>query len=293
MRKLLTLSGITIAICVFALAGGNASAQPSEEMQQQMRLMRTLMEGIALGPEIFRDIDKEQVGMTDEQIGSLSVKMMEALRPLEQEMQKKFGSPSDITQEHISDIAETASTMMSKASEIYRTVLNDAFPPEMVKRFDTFAFQRYGGVFGGSLNVENLATLNLSAEQKEKAAKIVEQLNRERFELIFSLRFAGGLDNEEKMKEILEKIVSLTQRGQNEIEALLTPEQKKLVVELMADVPEKHRFLDDYLKNRPWRLDESSWKPGDGAPPKLDNYPGEMRPESTNTGGGGRVFPGN
>jgi hypothetical protein len=87
--------------------------------------------------------------------------------------------------------------------------------------------------------------------------------------------------NEELIKETIEKIVSLTRRGQREIEALLTPEQKKRAEELMAEVPEKYRFLSEYLNNRPWRLDESNWKPGDGPPPNLENYPGEMRPERT------------
>ena len=244
--------------------------------------------------EIFQNIDKEQMGITDEQMHSLEVKMEEALRPLAEEMQKKYGrNPREFVQDKIGEIVESVSTLMPKMNEIYRTAMNDTLSVETIKRIDTVAFQKFGGVFGGALNVENLVALNLSTEQKEKAANIVEQLNRERFEFIISLEMnrEPGLDLD-KVEEINEKIVSLTRRGQREIEALLTPEQKKLAEELMAAVPEQYRFLNDYLKNRPWRLDESNWKPGDGVPPNLENHPGEMRPERPNTGGGGRAFPG-
>ena len=288
MRKLISILLIAVVFCVFVLSGGNAFSQPSEEMLKQVRLMQTLMEGIALGPDIFQDIDKEQMGITDEQIDSLRTKMMESLQPLAEEMQKKYGrNPNEFAQDKIGEIAEVLSTLVPKANEIYRTVMDDTLSAETIKRIDTASFQKFGGVFGGTLNVENLAALNLSADQKEKSTRIVEQLNRERFELLFSLDMNRGLDLD-KTTEIMEKIVSLTRRGQNEIEALLTPEQKKLAEELMADVPEQYRFMSDYLANRPWRLDESSWKPGDSAPPNLENYPGEMRLERPR--GGGRAF---
>ena len=51
----------------------------------------------------------------------------------------------------------------------------------------------------------------------------------------------------------------------------------KLAKEIIAETPDKLRFMSDYLKDRPWRLDESTWNPGDGAPPDLENYPREMR----------------
>jgi hypothetical protein len=192
----------------------------------------------------------------------------------------------------VGEVAETISTFIPQINEISKKAMKETLSAETIKRIDTDTFQRFGGVFGGALNVENLAALNLSAEQKEKAAAIVEKLNRERFELVFSMEVGRQSADEGpdlgKMKELTEKLISLTRRGQWEIEAMLTPEQRKLAGELMADVPEQYRFLNDYLANRPWRLDESRWKPGDGAPPNLENYPGEMRPERTP---GERTFP--
>jgi len=187
MRKLISILLIAVVFCVFVLSGGNAFSQPSEEMLKQVRLMQTLMEGIALGPDIFQDIDKEQMGITDEQIDSLRTKMMESLQPLAEEMQKKYGrNPNEFAQDKIGEIAEVLSTLVPKANEIYRTVMDDTLSAETIKRIDTASFQKFGGVFGGTLNVENLAALNLSADQKEKSTRIVEQLNRERFELLFS-----------------------------------------------------------------------------------------------------------
>ena len=290
MRKLLPLLLIVVVFGVFMLSSGNASAQPSDEMQKQMQLVQTLTQGAMSGPNLIWFADKERMGISDEQLRSYSVKMREAIRPLQEEIEKKVGNPDGLRQEEIGDVAESVSTLMPKMNEIYRTAMNETFTAETIKRIDTVTFQRYGGVFGGAMNIENLAVMNLSAEQKEKIAKIDEQFNRERFELIFSLRVGDVHDHEEKIREITDKIISLTRRGQREIEALLTPEQEKLAEKLMADVPEQHRFLNDFLKNRPWRLDESRWQPGDGAPPNLENYPGEMRPERKP---GERTFPGN
>ena len=255
MRKALMIVLFAIVLRVGGLSGGDAFSQPSEEVQQQIiQLNLTLMQGTMLGPEIFWGIDKEQLRITDEQIVSLRMKMNEAIRPFEEELRNKFGNPGDLTQERISDIAETMSMIVPKANEIYRNTMNETFSAETIKQIDTVAFQRFGGVFGGALNVENLSALDLSDEQKEKAAKIIDQLNRERFGFAFSTttnRMAKGeADLEELLEEMKEKseaIVSITRRGQREIEALLTPEQKKLADELMAEVPEKYRFLSEYL----------------------------------------------
>ena len=305
MRKsLLLLLAVVLYVCV--PAWGNASAQPPEvqamgpmsEEMEQMGVMSTIAEGMMksefLQSVMLFPVDADEMGITREQIENMREKLAEAQMVLIiTEVQKKFGEgpPPDITSETIADIVEIFNEVIPKINDAARKAMADTLSAETVKRLDVLAFQTSGGVFGGALNVDNLAPLNLSDEQKEKAAQIVEKLNRERLELFFLMDIdikPGEEPDAEKMKETLEKVVSLTRRGQGEIEALLTDEQKKLAAQLMAEVPEKYRFMSDYLAKRPWRLDESNWKPGDGVP----DYPNpnrEVTPERTD----GRPFPGN
>jgi len=300
MRKLLSFLLIAVAFCVFTQSGGNALSQPSEEIQEQRQLMSAIMTGMMPTPIFLGDFRRghnnldETGDATPEQFREFSLKINEKFSVFGEEMRKKFGGPGDTTHEQLGDVAETMASVFPKANDVYREVMKETFSAEAVKRMNILSFQAYGGVFGGALNVENLAPLNLTDEQKEKAANIVEKLNRERIELVLSaeinMRSDEGQDIEAIMKETMDKLVSITRRGQNEIEALLTPEQKKRAEELMVDVPEQYRFLNDYLAKRPWRLDESSWKPGDGAPPNLENHPGEMRLERVPPD---RPFPGN
>ena len=271
------------------------AAQPSEEEMQQMsgvQLLENVMEGMMPGPQMLQSNQEERdrLGITKEQWNQFNEKMVEAFEPFEREMEKFGDSFSDISPGRLGEAAEAMTKILGKADEVADKVMRDNFPAETIKRIETASFQKYGGAFGGALNVKNLAPLNLSAEQKEKARQIIDKLNRERLELVLSLDANPRNGQGPDVVGITEKIVSLTKRGQREIEDLLTPEQKKQAEKLMADIPEEYRFLNDYLANRPWRLDESSWKPGDGPPATKENWPGETRPERPR---GERVFPEN
>lgn len=279
---------------------GFASALISEDMQRQIKLMSVLMNGMVQTPGFLDDFHRENVnsdemgGITPEQLEQFRLLTLKKYEVFETEMREKFGGPGDITQDQLGGVAETLASMFPKINDTYRETMEEMFSAETVKQMDTISFQAFGGVFGGALSVGNLATLNLTDEQKEMAAKIVEQQNRERIELMYSIRInvrpEEGQDMEKLMKDMLDEIIALTRRGQQEIEKLLTPAQKRLADELMAAAPEKYRFLNDFLDNRPWRLNGTRWQPGDGPPPNLNNYPGEMRRERVP---GVRQFPGN
>ena len=271
------------------------SEMPSEEeAMRQMQLIQNVMEGMMPGPQMFtrggKDSEerREKLGVSEEQMQKISEGMREAAESFQKEMSEKFGNHHDLSPEKRGEAAEALVGMLPKLDEVSDKVMRETWSVETIKRIETVSFQKYGGTFGGALNVKNLAPLNLSDEQKAKAKQIVSKLNRERLELIFSLDAKPQDGQMPDIAGITEKIISLTRRGQREIEALLSPEQKKLAEELMADVPEEYRFLNDYLANRPWRLDESSWNPGDGPPPTMENWPGEMRPERSPRGE--RVF---
>ena len=220
--------------------------------------------------------------------------IQKSIKPYAEKIDEAIGRGpiSKMTREQISNLAESVASHLTKINEATRKTMKEALSAETVEQLDILAFHKYGGMFGGALNANNLTVLNLTGEQREKAAKIAEKVNSELYDVFYSSmqnRNPSGELDDETFLEIVEKMVSLTRRGQREIEALLTVEQKKLADELMAEVPEKYQFLSEYLNNRPWRLDESNWKPGDGAPPNLENYPGEMRPKRTPREG--RSFP--
>ena len=289
---------ILIPLAVLVLGVGLTcplAAQPSER-DMQMSLMNDVMEGMMPGPQMFtrgenRDKQREKLGVSEEQMQKIFEGMREAAELFQKEMSEKFGNHHDLSPEKRGEAAEVMVGMLSKLDEVSDKIIRETLSAETIKRIETTSFQKYGGTFGGALNVKNLTPLNLSAEQKEKARQIVDKLNRERLELIFALDAKPQDGQEPDIAGITEKLISLTRRGQREIEALLTPDQKKLAEELMADIPEEYRFLKDYLANRPWRLDESNWKPGDGPPPTMENWPGEERRSERPRGE--RPFPGN
>ncbi|MDR1492944.1 MAG: hypothetical protein LBT05_09515 [Planctomycetaceae bacterium] len=275
------------------LSGGmftfHAGAQQSDtpkgidpEEWRQVQLMGTMMQGMSSPILSLRFIDGEtqkNLGITQEQMREILKKSQETFQSYEEEIQKKYGSPKNFSMEKTPEIAEDLSKMMKKVNEISQNLMKETFSEDAMQKIDQYKFQQFGGTFSGALSVTNLATLHLTDEQKEKANAILEKLNKERFPLI--LQMGKEISQTEKnpalINELLDKIISQTIRGQKEIETLFTPEQMKLADEIMAETPDNMRFMSNYLKNRPWRLDESSWKPGDGAPPDLENYPREMR----------------
>ena len=258
MRKPLPLLSVVIMFCVFILSG--CWSEEEEEMMQAIHLLSILNARNVFEPVIFLNIDKERTGMTDEQARLVQTKIKESLIPFEEELQEKFGNFGDFKRDQLGDMVEAALKNLSRTNEITRQIIKETLPADVIKRLENDMFRGFGGVFGGALNAENLAPLDLTDEQREKAAQIVEKLDRERLELIFLLfmsidKKAGEepdlADVLGKFRELNEKVISITRRGQREIEALLTAEQKKRTEELMADVPERYRLLTDYLKNHP------------------------------------------
>jgi Spy/CpxP family protein refolding chaperone len=266
------LAILLIVICV-GVSGCTDSAQPSpEELEilkelaegiQQAQFSATLLMGMVLYPTFFL----EDAGASREQIDEVNEKQQIIFDELHERTPLLENSTP-------AQKIERWMAMLPQRNEAMRNVWKESFSEEVVKQIDTLIFQNFGGVFGGALNVNILATLELTDEQYEKVAAIIEELNRERFELHFSRKklnvpvdFDKMKDNKgwkefndnwkeikenlENMKEVNEKMVTLTRRGQKEIEALLTDEQKKRAEELMADVPEKYRFMKNYLEKHP------------------------------------------
>ena len=277
------LIAFLVTVCV--VSQGNVFSREGEAVDQELlrreRLNDTLIQGMApesffLNETVLEAMQSADV-VTREQRQRISQKMEELQQTFIVEMQKVMESPSQLRPENYQDVANHLGIVMTKISHESHQAIKENFRPEKWEAAAKSDFQQFGGTFGGALRTSHLDVLELSEEQKAKTDEIVEKLNQERFLLVLAMRDTE--DSIEKLRELTDKLISITRRGQKEIESLLTPEQLEKAKQLMADIPEEFRLFNDYLQNRPWRLDESNWKPGDGPPPNLENYPGEKRPE--------------
>ena len=253
MRKLL-LSFTAVMFFAFATDVGRASAQelPDAELRT---LGDALLDGMGM-PRFFRHVvypvgdSREEYpgGATREQMEECLLDISDAIHPLNVELEEKI-SLSTISHDQLGELAEAMTAQLPKTNEAVWKVMKETLPAKTVEQIEIQAFQHSGGIFGGALAIENLSPLDLTAEQREAVEKIVEERNRERIELFLGIsgpspKFAAA----EEVREILEKVISLTRDGQREVELLLTDEQKQRAEELMADVPERIRVLSDYLK---------------------------------------------
>ena len=255
MRKLLLSF---VAIMFLAVYVGHASAQekPEEVYEQQTNIVYALMVGATKNHNVM--FEPYWADATNEQITNFSEKMTEAIEPFNKELQEKVGDLGELSRDKLDKLAETLAALSPKFNAIVWKIMEETLPAEVVEKIEIRAFQQAGGIFGGALAIENLSVLRLDAQQKEKAVKIVEEVNREFFKLLYSPQFIIESVEEPEiapvtviLKENVEKIISLLRDAQHEIESLLTDEQKQRAEELMADVPEEIRFLSNYLKNHP------------------------------------------
>ncbi|MDR1960631.1 MAG: hypothetical protein LBQ54_16595, partial [Planctomycetaceae bacterium] len=266
--------------------------------QQQVTLNETLWQGTIAARYLIKTAP-EDMGITPE-LHRNSRQKMEEVFLLEKNISDKYPYEQfhTFSPEKISDMAKDMAGYVEVLNSIINKTIQESFPAEAAAKLNRNRFQRFGGIFGGAFHSENLAVLNLTPEQKEKADAVVQKFSRERLELLLLMEqrreqlspslhtVDGNWDRQtkldqvaEEMKWFNEKLISLALRGQREIEAILTDAQKDLAEKLMTEVPEEQRFLADYLAKRPKRLEDFSWKPGDGVPENMDNYPGEVKPK--------------
>ena len=234
----------------FAVCGSHASAQAPRKVvvnvsklsEEEFQLMEFKFALTAFMPTFPKDITAAKRRKIEE-------KIKEIILLQNKEFQEKFGDLDNSSGDRQGEVSEFMAASGHKVYEATWNFIRETLPAETVEEMEILTFQQSGGVFGGTRFVENLAPLRLTAEQKENVEKIIEKLFPEYFELLVSLDMMEP--DLEAVRETLEKMVSLLRGGQQEIEAILTDEQKQRAEELMADVPEGIRFLSDYLKNHP------------------------------------------
>jgi len=151
----------------------------------------------------------------------------------------------------------------------------------------TLVFQSIGGVDSPLINMDTLATLNLTNEQREKAKATFNEMEAERraqmeesLKLIEKAVEKGGVNMspedrraiEEEGRAIQSKILATGKKLGDQLRTHLTQEQLDLAKRLMADRP---GFLPPLPRQTWGKIMESyvpgldSWRPGQGAPKEL------------------------
>jgi len=156
--------------------------------------------------------------------------------------------------------------------------------PEQKNKARTLVFQSTGGIDSPLVNMDALATLNLTDAQKEKAKATLSNFDTERFaqleeglQLVEKAIAKGGVNMsaedrkaiEEEGQVLQSKILTTGKKYGDELRTFLTQEQLDLEKRLMAERP---GFLPPLPRAR-WGMmmgeyvpGLDSWMPGQGAP---------------------------
>lgn len=110
-----------------------------------------------------------------------------------------------------------------------------------------------------------------NAQTKEEREPLVKKLNELNWE------------KNRKVNEISQKV---SKKINEKLDKILTDEQKAKKQKLFEQMPDYiwRARLENQDKERPWRPNIDSWRPGQGVPENLDNHPGETRPEKKQDG---------
>ncbi|MDR0338559.1 MAG: Spy/CpxP family protein refolding chaperone [Planctomycetaceae bacterium] len=225
------------------------------------------IELLTRNPEI-----KNQLGLNEEQIGKL-VKLSEELRAGRGERRQASGPPSREEMQKFREEAE-------KRFDENQAKINQILTPEQQEKYKTLRFQLIGGLDSPFLSVRSLDVLNLTNEQKEKLKAINdarETESRASFEKRGPIDWRG-ISPEERAKlgaELRAENEARVKKFDEQIKAVLTPEQKEKAEKLMADakdIREKLGMRDrrnndnrpERRNNGEYRPDQNSWQPGQG-----------------------------
>ncbi len=156
--------------------------------------------------------------------------------------------------------------------------------PEQKKKSQTVVFQGMGGLNSPLINVDAMSALDLSDEQKEKAQKTMDAMEKERlallsdglklFEKAVQLGGPKMSDEDRKMlekeREALEaRVFASGQKLGDQLRGLLTDEQKEKEKILLANRPKFLPRLPKQMRGdtaEEYRPGSDSWRPGQGNP---------------------------
>lgn len=226
---------------------------------------------------------RAELGMTQEQVNKLKTIQSESsaqllLKGAQYAMRFKKMTPDDHAQ---------LEADISKEVDYFTKKIQAVVTPEQLQKSRTIVFQSVGGLDSPVLHVDALETLDLTAEQREKAKQVMDSLEKERLELLEEgLKLAekavalGGpnMSPEDREKLRLEsraleaRAYASGAKVGDAIRPFLTEEQKAKAVRLIANRPSFLPPLPRQLRERGgaddpgYRPGADSWQPGQALP---------------------------
>lgn len=230
MSARVRMAGIGVAFTVMVALTTVATAQPQGGR------------GGLGGPGMFRGGGMGEMGglmyLRSEQVQkelNLTEEQKDKLRALGEklgeQMRERFSGMRDLSEQQRRERFQEMQKDAAKRAEETRKELAGILKPEQFKRLRQIELQQQGAA--ALMRPEVAENLGLTAEQKEK----LEQIGRSSMEKIGSL-FQEGRDrerSEEERNQLREKGQQIRQEGEKEAMAVLTPEQKQKLRDMMGE----------------------------------------------------------
>lgn len=222
---------------------------------------------------------RKELGMTDDQVNAMrqtrneiGFEAMTKMAPLVERF--KNMTPED---------QPKIEADLVQAFDGYRLKIEGSVPEEMLGKARVLNFQAMGGLDSPMLNMDMISTLDLDDAQKEKAQKILKDMEAERAQnmedgfALFEKAIAKGKDMTDEDRAALEtearammaRTFALSKKLGDNVRGILTDTQKKRAENLMATRPDFLGPLPKEMRGEEegaYKPGEDSWKPGEGAP---------------------------
>ncbi len=204
---------------------------------------RTIAGGMGgLGLLRMEQVQKE-LSLSEQQ----KTKLQELAEKTREEARERFSGARDLSQEERRKRFEDMREEMQERAEKLQKQITEILKPEQVKRLRQIELQQQGPA--ALMRPVVAETVGLTDEQKEKLQQIASD-TREKMRGIFEEMRGGDRERRgERGGEVREKMQQIRQEGEKEAMAILKPEQKQKLGEMMGE---------------PFELDRSQFAPRRG-----------------------------
>ena len=300
LKKLLLSIVCLLAATVAAFAQGPFGGEtppPGFISAVGRKVIESTAEGTTSTAMYFAAMDnaemRKDLGFSDEQN-----KQMRDMRSfIQSEMIKRAPQTIERMRNFGPNVEKEMTAEIQDAIQRIRGRLDQISTPEQKEKVKKLSFQAFGGLDSPFVNEEMISTLNLSDEQKEKAAALFTETEKERREVLEAgLKLAekavalGGPRMSQEDRDRLNqegdalqgRVLASGKKLGSKIREFLTDAQKKQADQLMAERPSYLGKLPPGMQpqenDSEWKPSDSSWRPGQGvAEPSQRRDPGSRR----------------
>ncbi len=215
---------------LLALATGAMAQDQPERGGARPRGMPRNFGGLRL---FFFSQVQDELKLTDDQ----KTKLRELSEELRAERQKRIGNLDDLSPEQrrqkFEEIRQQMQKEAPKLAEDLRKKVGAILKPDQVKRWRQIELQQEGPQ--ALLRPEVAEAVGLTADQKTKLEQISHDAQEKAGALFRELRGGDRQTRDERMSQLREKARKIREEGEKQAMALLKPEQKKKLVEMMGE----------------------------------------------------------